>query len=243
VDADCDDETSLANATVAFAQNAVTTTEGVTWTWRTPLCGDISTTYPTPTTPILECPNVSTVTIQFSAPVSNAVVHLGNISGLALYPMPRRNSFTTGFDQTVWSDWELTSGQTMTMLSGSETTNLMLDGNTIRPRYTPNGAGARVSNRECGYNEIACQYDNGNGSGSFLVHGTYSSLTFDIDLRWALVNYGPANPDGTIQSWLTQSSNIFNNPEGVAVQISFYESGPALPAPAPDPIVRPSYTG
>lgn len=245
VDADCDDETSLANGTAAFAQNAVTSNEGVTWTWRSPLCGNVATAFPTPTNPIVECPDVSRVTIQFSAPVSNAVVHLGNIGGNGNYPTYRRNSFTTGFDMTLFSAWELTSGQTMTMLSGSETTNITLDGNTIRNRYTPNGLGARVSNRECGFDEIACQYDNGTGSGSFLVHGTYSSLTFDIDLRWALVNYGPANPSGlgTMQAWVNQNSNSFNIPEGVTAQLSFYEQGPALAAPPTDPVIRPGYTG
>jgi len=188
--------------------------------------------FPTPSNPIVDCPNVSTVTIQFSAPVSNAIIHLNNIGGIGNFPSNRRASLTTGFDMTLFSKWELTSGQSMVMLSGSETTNIMLDGNTIRNRYTPNGLGARVSNRECGFNESACQYDNGTGSGSFLVLGTYSTLTFDIDLGWALANYGSSNPAGlgTLNWWITNvGPTAFNIPEGVSAQISFYEEGPALP--------------
>ena len=231
VDSDCDDETSLVNSVLALTPSSVSSAEGVTWTWRSTLCGNVSSVFPTPSNPYVDCPNVSTVTIQFSAPVSNAILHLNNIGGNGNYPTFRRNSLTTGFDMTLYSKWELTSGQSMVMLSGSETTNLMLDGNTIRNRFTPNGLGARVSNRECGYNEIACQYDNGTGSGSFLVLGTYSTLTFDIDLGWSLVNYGPNNPAGlgTMNSWITGNPNSFNIPEGVSAQISFYEEGPALP--------------
>lgn len=226
VDADCDDETSQVNSVLAFSPNSVSSTEGVTWTWRSNRCGNVATDYPTPSNPIVSCPNISTVTIQFSAPVSNAVVHIANIGGNGNYPISRKTSFNTGFDMTLFSKWKLTSGQSMVMLSGSETTNLILDGNVIRNRFTPNGLGARVSTRECGYNETACQYDNGTGTGSVLVLGTYSALTFDIDLGWALVNYGQNNPAGlgTMQSW-----GSFNIPEGVSVQLSFYKEGPALP--------------
>ena len=231
VDSDCDDETSLVNSVLALTPSSVSSAEGVTWTWRSPLCGNVSTAFPTPSNPYVACPDVSRVTIQFSAPVSNAIVHLNNIGGAGQYPTFRRNSLTTGFDMTLFSKWKLTSGQSMVMLSGSDTTNLVLDGNTIRNRYTPNGLGARVSNRECGYNEIACQYDNGTGSGSILVLGTYSTITFDIDLGWSLVNYGPSNPAGlgTMNAWIAQDSNSFNIPEGVSAQISFYKEGPALP--------------
>jgi LPXTG-motif cell wall-anchored protein len=182
------------------------------------------------------------VTIQFSAPVSNAVLHLANIGGNGNYPASRKTNFTTGFDMTLFSKWNLTSGQSMVMLSGGETTNIMLDGNVIRNRFTPNGLGSRVSTRECGYNEIACSYDNGTGSGSFLVLGTYSTLTFNIDLGWALVNYGPSNPAGlgTMQQWV----NSFDIPEGVSAQLSFYEEGPALPTTttAPTTTVAPATT-
>ncbi len=231
VDSDCDDETSLVNSVLALTPSSVSSAEGVTWTWRSTLCGNVSTAFPTPSNPYVACPDVSRVTIQFSAPVSNAIVHLNNIGGAGQYPTFRRNSLTTGFDMTLFSKWKLTSGQSMVMLSGSDTTNLMLDGNTIRNRFTPNGLGARVSNRECGYNEIACQYDNGTGSGSILVLGTYSTITFDIDLGWSLVNYGPSNPAGlgTMNAWIAQDSNSFNIPEGVSAQISFYKEGPALP--------------
>lgn len=223
---DCDYATSQVNSGLAFSPNSVSSTEGVTWVWRSPVCGNVATDYPKPTSPIVDCLNVGTVTIQFSAPVSNAVLHLANIGGLGNYPRSRKTNFTTGFDMTLFSKWKLMSGQSMVMLSGGETTNIMLDGNVIRNRFTPNGAGARVSNRECGYNEIACSYDNGTGSGSFLVLGTYSTLTFNIDLSWSLVNYGPSNPAGlgTMQQW-----GSFDIPEGVSVQLSFYEEGPALP--------------
>ena len=159
--------------------------------------------------------------------MTNAIIHLNNLGGIGNFPTNRRSSLTTGFDLTLFSKWTLTSGQSMEMLSGGDTTNIMLDGNTIRNRYVPAGLGARVSNRECGYNEIACQYDNGTGSGSVLVFGTYSSLTFNIDLGWALRNYGPSNPAGlgTMNAWAPGSFDI---PEGVSVQLSFYKSGPSV---------------
>lgn len=222
IETDCDDETSLTNSILAFTPTSVGFTEGVTFGWNTSRCGNIASDYPTPSNPIVNCPNVAVVTIQFSEPVSNAVIHINNIGGNAYYPSFRNTNFRTGFDMTLFSKWKLTTGQTMVMLSGSETTNIMLDGNVIRNRFTPQGVGARVSTRECGYDEFSCQYDNGVGLGSFLVLGTYSTLTFNIDLGWALVNYGPDNPANTVQG-------SFDVPEGVSVQMTFYKEGPALP--------------
>jgi len=228
VDTDCDDETSLINSTLAYTPNSVSQTEGVTWTWRTPLCGDVTTLYPTPDNPSLDCPDESTVTINFSSTVSNAIVHLGNIGGNMTFPVDRSSDFTTGFDMTFFSKWTLTSDQEIIQLSGSETSNLMLDGNTIRPTFVPQGLGTRPGVGSCTYNDASCSYRNGTGAGSFLVLGTYSSLTFNIDFQWDLVNYGANNPDPwqpLFDSWLLCCGG-FNGPEGVTVQISFYEEGP-----------------
>jgi LPXTG-motif cell wall-anchored protein len=112
------------------------------------------------------------------------------------------------------------------MLSGEETTNITVDGSTIRSKYIPQGVGARPGIGECAYNSQTCRNKNGTGSGSFLIHGTYSAITFDIDLGFSLVNYGwnetPTDSlvDTVGNDWV---------PEGVSVQLSFYESGPALP--------------
>lgn len=216
--------TSLTNSALAFSPSAVADTKGVTWTWASnPLCG---TRYPKPSNPNIVCSNVSTVSIQFSAPVSNAIIHLANIGGNGNRITYRSNDFSRGFDYTLYSKWKLTSGQRIEMLSGENTTNITVDGNTIRSKYIPQGVGARPGIGECAYNSQTCRNRNGTGSGSFLIHGTYSAITFDIDLGFSLVNYGwnETSTDALVDSvgndWV---------PEGVSVQMSFYKSGPALP--------------
>lgn len=216
--------TSLVNSVLAFTPNSVAYDEGVTWTWASdPLCG---TRYPKPSNPNILCEHVSTVTIQFSAPVSNAILHLANIGGNGNRITYRSNDFSRGFDYTLYSKWNLTSGQRIEMLSGEETTNITVDGSTIRSKYIPQGLGSRPGIGECAYNSQTCRNKNGTGSGSFLIHGTYSTITFDIDLGFSLVNYGwnETSTDSLVNSvgndWV---------PEGVSVQLSFYESGPALP--------------
>lgn len=202
--------TSLSNSEAAYTPSNVKDYEGVTWTWRSGLCDS----YPTVTTPVVACSNVSTVTIDFDAPVTNAILHINNLGGNGCFPNCEdrlNDNFDSGFDFTLFSKWTLTSGQKIRMISGSETTNITLAGKTIKNRYTPQGLGARVSNRESEFDDSSTFYDNGTGSGSFLVPGTYEQLTFDIDLNWALVNYASGDP---------QTSDI---PEGVSVQLSFYE--------------------
>jgi len=216
--------TSLVNSVLAYTPNSVAYEEGVTWTWASnPLCG---TRYPKPSNPNILCEDVSTVTIQFSAPVSNAILHLANIGGNGNRITYRSADFSRGFDYTLYSKWNLTSGQQIEMLSGEDTTNITVDGSTIRSKYIPQGVGARPGVGECAYNSQTCRNKNGTGSGSFLIHGTYSTITFDIDLGFSLVNYGwnetPTDSlvDSVGNDWV---------PEGVSVQLSFYESGPALP--------------
>jgi hypothetical protein len=61
--------------------------------------------------PELNCPNVSTVTIQFSAPVSNAILHIGNLGGSGNFPASRKTyGFDKKFDMTLYSKWTLTFG-------------------------------------------------------------------------------------------------------------------------------------
>jgi LPXTG-motif cell wall-anchored protein len=230
--------TSLVNSVLAYTPNSVAYEEGVTWTWASnPLCG---TRYPKPSNPNILCEDVSTVTIQFSAPVSNAILHLANIGGNGNRITYRSDDFSRGFDYTLYSKWNLTSGQRIEMLSGEETTNITVDGSTIRSKYIPQGVGARPGVGDCAYNSQTCRNKNGTGSGSFLIHGTYSTITFDIDLGFSLVNYGwnetPSDSlvDSVGNDWV---------PEGVSVQLSFYESGPALPTTttaAPSTTVSPS---
>lgn len=206
---------SLSNSEAAYSPSSVKDYEGVTWTWRSPLCGS----YPTVATPIVSCPGVATVTIDFDVPVTNAIVHINNLGGNACHPQcsdRESGGFASGYDFTLFSQWTLTSGQRIVQLSGSDTTNITLAGKTIRNRFTPQGLGARVSNRESAFDDASTFYDNGTGSGSFLVPGTYQQLTFNIDLKWALVNYASGTPDDD------------DIPEGVSVQLSFYD-GPIPP--------------
>ncbi|MFM8855674.1 MAG: hypothetical protein ACKOI2_00415 [Actinomycetota bacterium] len=213
---------SLSNSEAAYVPSSVKDYEGVTWTWRSTLCGS----FPTVASPLVSCPDVATVTIDFDVPVTNAIVHINNLGGNGSYPSYAEregNGYTTGYDFTLFSQWQLTSGQPLIQLSGSETTNITLVGDTIRNRFTPQGLGARVSNRESAFDDPSTFYDNGTGSGSFLVPGTYQQLTFQIDLKWALVNYASNTPS---------SSDI---PEGVSVQLSFYDG------PISDPDVYDDY--
>ena len=216
--------TSLTNSALAFSPSSIADTKGVTWTWGSQrLCG---ATYPKPSNPNIACSNVSVVTIQFSAPVSNAIIHLANIGGNGNRITTRWADFSRGFDYTFYSKWKLTSGQRIEMLSGENTTNITVDGNTIRSKYIPQGLGARPGVGECAYNSQTCRNKNGTGSGSFLIHGTYSTITFDIDLGFSLVNYGW---NETATDSLVDSVGNDDVPEGVSVQMSFYKSGPALP--------------
>lgn len=218
--------TSLTNSALAFSPSSVADTKGVTWSWKAdPLCG---VRYAKPSDPNIVCSNVSTVTIQFSAPVSNAIIHLANIGGNGNRVTYRSNDFSRGFDWTLYSKWKLTSGQRIEMLSGESTTNITVDGDTIRSKYIPQGLGARPGIGECPYNSQTCRNKNGTGSGSFLIHGTYSAITFNIDLGFSLVNYG-WNETST-DSLVDAIGNVNNGlVEGVSVQMSFYKSGPALP--------------
>ena len=221
VASDCDYQTSLNNSLAAFTPSSVAATKGVMWNWHSRLCGPNNSVYPIPANPNINCPNVSTVTIQFSAPVSNAILHIGNLGGSARFPGSRKTAgFDKNFDMTLYSKWTLTSGQDITMLSGENTTNITLDNNTIRNKYIPQGVGARPGVGECAYNGQTCRNKNGSGSGSFLIGGTYSTITFNIDLGFSLVNYGWSEPttSALVDSW-SKSGLI----EGVAVQISFYK--------------------
>jgi uncharacterized repeat protein (TIGR02543 family) len=122
---------------------------------------------------------------------------------------------------TLYSKWTLTSGQDIMMLSGENTTNITLDNNIIRNKYIPQGLGARPGLGECVYNSETCRNKNGTGSGSFLILGTYSTITFNIDLGFSLVNYGWNEPttSALVDSWFLPNGRFI--PEGVTVQISF----------------------
>ena len=215
--------TSLVNSVLAYSPNDVAYSDGVTWTWWSSQCGS---RYPAPSNPNIVCSDVSTVTIQFSAPVSNAILHIANIGGNGNRITYRSDDFSLGFDYTLYSKWKLTSGQDIEMLSGESTTNITLDGNVIRSKYIPQGVGARPGVGDCDYNDQSCRNKNGTGSGSFLVLGTYSTITFDIDLGFSLVNYGWNEP--TTDALVDTVGND-GLPEGISLQLSFYESGPALP--------------
>ena len=201
---------SLSNSEAALTPSNVKDYKGVSWTWRSTLCGS----FPTVATPVVSCPDVSTVTIDFDVPVTNAIIHINNLGGNACYPVCEDRElagFVSGHDFTLFSQWTLTSGQSIIQLSGSETTNITVANKTIRNRFTPQGLGARVSSAESVFDDENTFYDNGTGTGSFLVPGTYQQLTFNIDMKWALVNYASGTP---------ATDDI---PEGVSVQLSFYD--------------------
>lgn len=199
-----DSAQSRANTATAYTPTSVKDSEGVTWTYRSTQCAS----YPTRATPVQTCSNVDTVTVTFSQPVQNAVIHINNLGG---------KSSQGAYDYTLFSQWTLTSGQTMKYLSGGDTTNIVLDGNTIRNKNTPQDLEAKVAAGSAPF----ADYANGTGSGSFQVLGTYSSLTFNIDLKWALVNdSGGGSPSNA------------NVPEGVSMQISLYKSAPPTANPA-----------
>jgi len=213
-----DTAASIANMSTAYTPTSVTSANGLTAGWWNQYLPGVVANWPSAGTPSYNVPAMTTITFTFSKPVTDAVLHLNNLGG-------RRGD--TGFDYTLFSDWTITSGQTLEMLSGSATTNIMLDGNTIRNKNTPQSLESKVAAGSAPFPANA----NGTGSGSFVVHGTYSAVTFSVGLTLAVVNYVSGTP-----------SDCGNNcvPEYVAVQWSAYKERP--PVPPVDPVV-PSFTG
>lgn len=206
---------SPANMASAFTPSSITGADGVSWGYRGSKCAGKgpggTDLYPTTSDPVVSCGKVDSITITFDKPVSNVVFHMHNLGG---------NSGKSGYDQTFFSEWTLTSGQDITMLSGASTTNITLDGNTIKNKNTPQSLQAKVATGSAPFADGA----NGTGSGSFQIVGyNYTSITFDVSLKYALVNDTGGGSGSAFDS---------NIPEYVMIQMSMYKT--AFEAPADD---------
>lgn len=210
--------TSDTNLATAYTPTSIKGTDGVSWTWRSSKCNP--GTYPTRVTTVVTCEGTDTVTITFDKPVSNVVFHLHNLGG---------NQGGSGFDNTFFSEWTLTSGQDIQMLSGSST-NITLAGKTIKNKNTPQDLDAKVATGSAPFPD----YANGTGSGSFQVLGyDYTEIEFGIAFKVALVNdTGTGTP--------AYDNNI---PEGVMIQLSMYKEAFEAPADGEDPTPELDETG
>lgn len=198
---------SISNMTTAYTPTSVKDATGLTVGWRSNQIPGASSNWPSVATPLYRSGDMTQVTFTFSQQVTNAVFHLNNLGG---------NSGQSGHDFTMFSDWTITSGQDMEMISGSATTNIALVGDTIRNKNTPQSLESKVAAGSAPFADSA----NGTGSGSFIVKGTYTTVTFSVGVSVALVNYVSGTP-----------SYVSNVPEYVAVQWSAYTTTPPVPSP------------
>ena len=106
---------SISNMTTAYTPTSVKDATGLTVGWWSDELPGAAAAWPSVGTPIYRENALSEITFTFSRPVTNAVMHLHNLGG---------NKTQTGHDYTMFSDWKITSGQTLEMLSGSATTNI-----------------------------------------------------------------------------------------------------------------------
>jgi hypothetical protein len=138
--------------------------------------------------------------------VSGVVLHLHNLGGVAL----NYSGGTVQVARSMYSKWTLTSGQEMELLSRGGNIRLSSDGRTIEP-IEPSGTGLADLQGVWQALNLAPQPNRdyfGTGSGSFKVNGSFSTLTFNVDLFL----FAP----------LVDSLGIaLNAPEGVGVQFSF----------------------
>lgn len=100
------------------------------------------------------CNDADEITIDFSHEVTDATLHVMNLGGI-------RNA------QSAWVELTNTSGQTLRQESKGG--NFQVVGNKIT---TINPV------------EVTSLTNSGTGSGSVTVEGTYTSLTFKVDLAW-----------------------------------------------------------
>lgn len=165
--------------TNVFTPASIGTTTGMTVGWgagsnQPGFCTSVTTV--TPGVPA-KCPTPATVTFTFSQPVSNVVMHLHNLGGGA---GNGRSSF--------YSQWNITTGQTITMLNHAG--NIETNGSTIKAIQPPGTGVTEATKLTSGTGSILSLAPQGSrtfygtGSGSFQVLGTYSQISFSVDLYY-----------------------------------------------------------
>jgi uncharacterized repeat protein (TIGR02543 family) len=156
---------------------------------------------------VLPCPTPTTVTLTFDREVSGVVLHLQNLGGVATNM--DSNGVVFG-GRSLYSRWTLTSGQDMRLLSRGG--NIQLSGaGTIVETIQPSGTGITDVKEVWKALDLAPQPGRdyfGTGSGSFRVNGSFTTLTFNVDLF--LFSPIAATPGVAL-----------NAPEGVGLQVSF----------------------
>jgi hypothetical protein len=156
---------------------------------------------------VLPCPTPTTVTLTFDREVSGVVLHLQNLGGVA--SNTDSNGVVVG-GRSLYSSWTLTSGQDMRLLSRGG--NIQLSGaGTIIETIQPSGTGITDVKEVWSALDLAPQPGRdyfGTGSGSFRVNGSFTSLTFNVDLF--------------LFSPIAATKGVaLNAPEGVGLQVSF----------------------
>lgn len=162
--------TTLGGSTSAmFTPPVPTTTTGIQLTNAAPLGSGCS--YPTTAARTLACTNRGTMTISFSRPVTNPILHLQGMGGnLTVVGDPV--SITSNRTVHVLTG-SVPAGATLTQLAGS--VNLTLTGNTL-DLTNPSFAGTSCSTPTPPATQLA-------GCGSVRINGTVTSVTFRIDLN------------------------------------------------------------
>lgn len=197
------------NYTNAYTDPAIATTTGSTnsgvngvtglWTdWATTQgtgdCG--ASLVPTTTGVVKTCAGISTITFTFSRPITDAILHIGNLGGTSNYIGGSNRTIAFG----SWGTLHLTSGQTVTQLASAG--NFQGSGSTIT-------AATPVLDYNLG--------SAGVGSGSVQVNGTYSSITMVLDLNMTMVS--PTWVTSTNQTVATSTAlGDASSFEGIAFQ-------------------------
>jgi len=139
----------------------------------------------------VSCGVVDTLTFTFSHPVTDATLHVMNIGA-------------TDTLQSAWVRLTNTSGQSISELS-SGASNFAVNGSTIEPDFA-------VTGQNLG--------SHATGAGSVKVEGTYTSVTFAVDLEWYSIT--------------SVSPQIVG--EGVAFNWTLTDPPPTPPTPPTPPV-------
>lgn len=116
---------------------------------------------------VTHCPDLATLTFTFSQPVTDAVIHFMNIGGSKWVCAPC--TATAG----VWTGYTITSGQTLQPLSGGG--NWSATDDTIGLGTAP-------------LHNLTDLSPSQTAAGSVKVLGTYTSVTFSVDLYATMLN-------------------------------------------------------
>lgn len=134
------------------------------------------------------CGQVATVTFTFNRPITDPVMQLFNLGG---------NRGYGAFGVSAYSNWTVTSGQTLTL--DDSLGNIMLDDSRIQVITPSNSLSMSPS---------------GTGAGSFTVHGTFTTLAFNVGMN--LQNQDPGGP----MNLNPADAGLEFVPEAVAFQFS-----------------------